>query len=162
MSTKFEGASQVSLGIKNPPANVGDIRDLGSIPELGRSPGGGHGNPLQCSCLENPHGQRSPVGYSPWGCKESDTTEETAHTHTHTHAPNLRTHISLGPDNPFLGIYLIQMLIKCTEIIAVMLVIRKDQKHQYKKNIWHIHTMECYITSKIRDEMTFGTQLSRS
>ena len=38
--------------------------DLGSVPGLGRSPGGGHGNPLQYSCLENPHGQRSLVGYS--------------------------------------------------------------------------------------------------
>ena len=41
---------------------------------LGRSPGGGHGNPLQYSCLENPHGQRSLVGYSPRESKESDTT----------------------------------------------------------------------------------------
>ena len=49
--------------------------DLGSIPGLGRSPGGGHGNLLQCSCLENPHGQRSLAGYSPRGRKESDTTE---------------------------------------------------------------------------------------
>ena len=49
--------------------------DLGSIPGLGRSPGGGHGNPLQHSCLENPHGQRSLAGYSPWGRKELDTTE---------------------------------------------------------------------------------------
>ena len=39
--------------------------DLGSVPGLGRSPGGGHGNPLQYSCLQNPHGQRSLVGYSP-------------------------------------------------------------------------------------------------
>ena len=51
--------------VKNPPANAGDIRDTGWIPGLGRSPGGGHGNPLQYSCLENPHGQRSLVGYSP-------------------------------------------------------------------------------------------------
>ena len=49
--------------------------DLGSIPGLGRSPGGGHGSPLQYSFLENPHGQRSLAGYSLWGCKESDTTE---------------------------------------------------------------------------------------
>ena len=48
-----------------------------SIPGLGRSPGGGYGNPLQYSCLENPHGQRSLVGYSPWGHKELDTTEAT-------------------------------------------------------------------------------------
>ena len=40
--------------VKNPPANAGDIRDADSIPGLGRSPGGGHGNPLQYSCLENP------------------------------------------------------------------------------------------------------------
>ena len=46
------------------------------IPGLGRFPGGGHGNPLQYSCLENPHGQRSLAGYSPWGCKESDMTEQ--------------------------------------------------------------------------------------
>ena len=48
------GASQVALMVKNMSANAGDIRDMGSIPGLGRSPGGGHGNPLQYSCLENP------------------------------------------------------------------------------------------------------------
>ena len=47
-------SSQVALVVKNPPANAGDIRDMSSISELGRSPGGGHGNPLQYSCLENP------------------------------------------------------------------------------------------------------------
>ena len=44
----------VMLVVKNPPANAGDIRDAGSVPGLGKSPGGGHGSPLQCSCLENP------------------------------------------------------------------------------------------------------------
>ena len=68
--------SVVALVVKNPPANVGDIRDADSVPGLGRSSGGGHGNPLQYSCLENPHGQRSLVGYSPWSRKESDTTEQ--------------------------------------------------------------------------------------
>ena len=48
------GASWVALVVKNPPANAGDIRDAGSIPGSGRSPGGGHGNPLQYPCLENP------------------------------------------------------------------------------------------------------------
>ena len=70
-------ASQVALVVKNPPANAGDVRDLGSIPGLGRPPGGGHGNPLQYSCLENPHGQRSLAGYSPWGHRQSDATEAT-------------------------------------------------------------------------------------
>ena len=63
--------------VKNLPAMQ---EDLGLIPELGRSPGGGHGNPLQYSCLENPHGQRSRVGYSLRGCKESDMTEQLTHT----------------------------------------------------------------------------------
>ena len=49
--------------------------ELASIPGSGRSPGGGHGNPLQCSCLEDLQGQRSLVDYSPWSHKESDTTE---------------------------------------------------------------------------------------
>ena len=40
--------------VKNPPANAGDVRDVGAIPGLGRFPGGGHANPLQYSCLENP------------------------------------------------------------------------------------------------------------
>ena len=50
--------------------------DLGLIPVFGRSPGEGCGTPLQYSCLENPRGQRSLEGYSPWGRKESDRTEQ--------------------------------------------------------------------------------------
>ena len=57
--------------------------DLGSIPGLGRSLEEGHGNPLQYSCLENPHGQRSLAGYSQWGLKKSDMTERLS-THTKT------------------------------------------------------------------------------
>ena len=67
--------SQVALVVKNQPVNAGDVRDVGLISGLGQSPGGGHGSPLQHSCLENPHGQRSLVGYSPWCLKESDATE---------------------------------------------------------------------------------------
>ena len=48
------GASQVVLVVKNTPASAGNVRDMGSIPGSGRSPGGGHGNPLQYSCLEKP------------------------------------------------------------------------------------------------------------
>ena len=61
--------------VKNPSANAGDSRDAGSIAGLGRSPGEGNGSPLQYSCLENPHGQRSLAGNSPEGLKESDMTE---------------------------------------------------------------------------------------
>ena len=63
------------LSGKESACSTGDSRNMGSIPGSGRSPGGGHGNPLQYSCLENPHGQRSLGGYSPWGHKELDTTE---------------------------------------------------------------------------------------
>ena len=54
-----------------------NAEDSGSILGWGRSPGEGNGNPLQYSCLENPMEQRSLVGYSAWGHKESDTTEAT-------------------------------------------------------------------------------------
>ena len=67
-------ASQVALVVNNLPANAGDVKDLGSIPGLGRSFGEGHGNSLRYSCLENPR-QRSLAGYSPWGRKELGTTE---------------------------------------------------------------------------------------
>ena len=61
------GSTQVALGFpggSDGKESTCDVGDLGSIPGLGRSPGGGHGNSLQYTCLENPHGQRSPAGYS--------------------------------------------------------------------------------------------------
>ena len=73
-------AFQEAVVVKNLPANAGDIRDADSIPGWGRYPEGGHGNPLQYSCLESPHGQRSLAGYSPWDHAESDTTEVNEHT----------------------------------------------------------------------------------
>ena len=66
--------------VKNPPANAGDTRDTGFIPASGRSPGGGHSNPFQYSCLENPMDRRA------WWAtvyrinKESNTIEATEHT----------------------------------------------------------------------------------
>ena len=71
-----------------PKYHIHYARVLGSIPGWGRSPGGGHGTPLQYSCLENPHGQRSLEGYSPGGA-ESDTTQHTGH-HIHWVALPLR------------------------------------------------------------------------
>ena len=56
--------------------SICNVGDLGSIPGLGRSPRGGHGNPLQYSHLESLQGQRSLVGCSLWGLQESDTTEQ--------------------------------------------------------------------------------------
>ena len=59
--------SATNTVVKNPPVNAGDIRDMGLILGSGRSPGGGHGNPLQYSCFGESLGQRTLVGYSPWG-----------------------------------------------------------------------------------------------
>ena len=64
--------------VKNPPANEGDIRDGSLIPGWGRSPGGGHGNPLQCSCLENPM-DRGAWWATVHGVTEADTVEATEH-----------------------------------------------------------------------------------
>ena len=83
------GASQVALVVKNPPANVGDVRDSGSIPGSGRSSGEGHGNTLQYSCLENPmdrvrHKRLSPhaVGCSAQGTLSVNVIHVRVHTHT--------------------------------------------------------------------------------
>ena len=65
--------------VKNSPADAGDIRDVSSIPGSGRSPGGGHGNPLQYSCLENPM-DRGAWWATDHRISESDTTEVTYHT----------------------------------------------------------------------------------
>ena len=62
----------VRIVLKNPSGNAGNVREVGSIPGLGRSPGGGHGNPLQHFLPGESHGQRSLAGCSPRGHKESD------------------------------------------------------------------------------------------
>ena len=69
-------ASQLTLVVKNLPAKAGDVRHKGSVPGSGRSPGGGHDNPLQYSCLENLMG-REPWKASLQSDKDSDTTEAT-------------------------------------------------------------------------------------
>ena len=72
-------ASQVALAVKNPPDNAGDVRDVSSVLGWGRSPGGGHRNPLLYSCLENlmDRGAWRGGAYSPQGCKELDMTQMT-------------------------------------------------------------------------------------
>ena len=69
----------MALVVKNLPDNIGDVRDLGSIPGLGRPPRGGNSNPFLVSLPRKSPGQRGLLGYSPWGCKELGTTEHTWH-----------------------------------------------------------------------------------
>ena len=79
MHTNFSnGASQMALEVRNQLADGGDIRDVGSIPGWGRSPGGGQGNPLQYSCLENPK-DRVAWPATVHSVARSDTTEVTKH-----------------------------------------------------------------------------------
>ena len=76
-SINIRWASQVALVVKNLPANAGDVRNMGSIPGLGRSPGE-HGNPLRYSCLENPMDRGAwQATYRPWGSKQLYMTEAT-------------------------------------------------------------------------------------
>ena len=77
------------LGSSSGKESTCNVGDPNLIAGSGRTPGGGHGNPLQYSCLENPQGQRSLVSYSPWGHEESGTTERLS-THTRIH---IYTHI---------------------------------------------------------------------
>jgi len=81
--------SQVTLVVKNQPANAGDIRDVDSIPGLGRSPGGGHDNPFQYSCLENP------MDRGAWWATVHRVTESWTRSKQptmHTHKPTMHTH----------------------------------------------------------------------
>ena len=112
-SERVAVTSQVALVVKNLPASAGDP---GSIPGFGISPGEGNGNPLQYSCLENPHGQRSLAGYSQWSRKMSDKTERlsTAHIYiyiyiyiyTHTHTDTHKSVHSVDCDPEITGLIL--------------------------------------------------------
>ena len=82
--------SQVALVVTNPPANAGDMRAAGSMPGLGKSPGGKHGNPLQDSCLENPMDRGTWWATVRGISQESDMTEQLTlslyfHIHVHTY-----------------------------------------------------------------------------
>ena len=81
--------------VKSPSASAGDTGDAGLIPGSERSPGVGNGNPLQYSYLENLHGQRSLAGYSPQGCKESNTIERLS---MHARRPSGKSLLSLFSD----------------------------------------------------------------
>ena len=118
------------LVVKNPPAHAGDIRNTGSIPGSGRSPGRGHGKPFQFSCMENPMDKRSLVGYSPQGHRESDKTEVTEHTHTHTHT---LTHV-LGRAHSVHARTCVRNLSGCTQ--STCLVNQKRRPHHHHSKKW--------------------------
>ena len=73
-AVELGGGFPCGAAVENPPASTGDTRDVGSVPGMGRFPGGGNGNPLQVFLPGNPR-ERSLVGYSPRDHKESDVTE---------------------------------------------------------------------------------------
>ena len=73
---------QVAPVAQNLPANAGDVRNMSSIPGLGRSPGGGHGNPLQCSCLEIPWTEKPGRLQSTGSQRVGHNRSDSARTHT--------------------------------------------------------------------------------
>ena len=75
--------------VKNLPANAGDTGEAGLIPMLGRSSGGGNGNPLQYSCLQKSHGHKSLAGYSPWDHKKVKHRWATEHAAMHNEASGI-------------------------------------------------------------------------
>ena len=75
-------ASQVALVVKNPPANAGDVRDLGLIAGSGRAPGAGNGNPLEYSCLKNPMDRGAWWTTVQWVTKRQTRLSNLAHVHT--------------------------------------------------------------------------------
>ena len=88
------------------------------IPGLGRSPGGGHGNSLQYFCLENPQGQRSLVGYSPWGLKESDTTDQLSTVHKYYRRPWILNCLGVGNQQ---NVFFIAYITHICGILNIML-----------------------------------------
>ena len=103
---------------KDPTCQWGDVRDMGSVPGLGRSPGGGHGNPLQYSCLENPM-DRGVWQAAAHSVTKSDMTEHT-HTHTHTHTHSSLFSQSLAKVWAFIHYGRFQRLVEVLRLVNIM------------------------------------------
>ena len=99
-------ASQVALVVKNPPANAGDVRDGGSVPGLGRLPGGRHDNPLQYSCLKNPM-DRGAWSATFCGVRQSRTRPKWLSTHAQTQNSSGQHSLQreLVPSRQWLSVY---------------------------------------------------------
>ena len=139
----------MALVVKNPPANAGEIRDEGSTPGSGRSPGGGHGNSLQCLCLENPMGRGAWQTTVHWISKSWIRLKQLS-THAHrgpylinaelytlqTHGPTLCGH-TLAITFRLLGIYTVQIHtgLKAYGLIGTSLVVQWLRLHTYNARI---------------------------
>ena len=104
--------------------------DLGLIPRLGRSPGGGHGNPFQYNCLENPYRQKNLEGHSTWLCKESGRTEHLSTSH----------HAIRGDVLPALQVKTMRSgdLSCCTYKHIIVTGMRLTSKTSVKEQLWKI------------------------
>ena len=123
-------ASQVVLVVKNLPANAGDIRDMGSTPGLGRSPGEGHGNPLQYSCLGNPM-ERGAW----WAIVHEVAQSWTRLMWLSTHAQ--RWFPSLWYDLVIFSSLLVSGLTKCYRLILKISCLRPGVSH-FSKDSWFL------------------------
>ena len=144
------------LPVKNPPANAGDIRDAGSVPGLGRSPGGGHGNPLQYSCLENPMdrgGWWAAVHRVTMSCTQLKRIKQASKNHLEI------LELPYNPAIPLLGIHTEETRSErdtCTPtFIAALFIIARTWKQprcpsadEWIRKLWYVYTMEYYSAIK--------------
>ena len=120
-------------GVSDGKESAYNVADLDLIPGLGGSPGGGHGNPLQYSCLENPYGQRSLVGYSPWGRTELDTTERL---HFHFQSAASLEAQGYGKESTVRWVWSLRL---CQKIGKVS----KNEGHMWEETGWRLPGPSC-------------------
>ena len=115
------GVSQVALVVKNPPANVGDTRDVGSIPGLGRAPWRRAWQPTPVFLLGESHGQRGLVGYCLQAHKESETTEATTCMHRQRSQSQNALEESLREESVHAGLQALQGLFLAPQVSLLLL-----------------------------------------
>ena len=136
--------SQAALVIKNPPANAGDVRDPWFDPWVRKIPRRKAWQTIAVFLPGESHGQRSRAGYSPWGCKELDTTEVTQHARsTNTVYGSIPTFQSILPPLPLISIYLF------FTSVFLFLLCKKD--HLYHFSTFHTYMLIyfIYISAKL-------------
>ena len=122
------------------------------IPGSGRYSGGGNGNPLQDSCLES-HGQKSLAGYSPWGHKESDTTEH-ACSDTNIHPRNLTSRYLPSRNESIMHTK------TCTRMLMIVKTQEQPRRPSASSSTVDIHMMKCYLPVKKNELLIYISRMN--
>ena len=141
----------MTLVVKNLPANVGDIRDIGLIPRFIRSPGGGHGNPLQYSCLDSPMDREEPGRLQSTGLQNLTWLKQlsTAHTHiykTHQYLPTPKPR--LGGSMTFLDLRVLWLSVGPVNVLAThsrdhKIIMRRHSHNRLSFHLWEVARGSC-------------------